>query len=203
MGKKTWKPGTMVYPIPAVLVTCGDHEENYNIITIAWTGTICSDPAMTYVSIKPERHSYDLIKRTKEFVINLTTEDLAKATDFCGVRSGRDINKFKDMHLTPQKATQVKAPLIAESPVNIECKVEKIVELGSHDMFMAKVLAVNIDDAFLDQNNKFDLEKSKPICYSHGHYYGLKKSLGHFGFSVAKKKRKKRISSNKNNEGTK
>lgn len=192
MGKITWKPGTMVYPIPAALVTCGDNEENYNIITIAWTGTICTDPAMTYISIKPERYSYDIIKKNKEFVINLTTEDLARATDFCGVRSGRDLNKFKEMNLTPEKATKVKAPLIAESPVNIECRVEKIIELGSHHMFMAKVLAVNVDDKFLDSKNRFNLEKAKPICYNHGQYYGLKTALGHFGFSVAKKKRKRR-----------
>ncbi|QEK12766.1 flavin reductase family protein [Crassaminicella thermophila] len=192
MAKITWKPGTMVYPIPAALVTCGDCEENYNIITIAWTGTICTNPAMTYISIRPERYSYDIINKTKEFVINLTTENLAKATDFCGVKSGRDVNKFKEMHLTPQKASKVKAPLIKESPVNIECKVEKIVPLGSHHMFMAKVLAVNIDEELLDEKNKFHLDKAKPICYCHGDYYGLKKSLGHFGFSVAKKKKKKK-----------
>lgn len=192
MAKITWKPGTMVYPIPAALVTCGDCEENYNIITIAWTGTICTNPAMTYISIRPERYSYDLIHKTKEFVINLTTEDLAKATDFCGVKSGKDINKFKEMHLTPQKASKVKAPLIKESPVNIECKVEKIIPLGSHHMFMAKVLAVNVDEKLLDEKNKFHLDKANPICYCHGNYYGLKKSLGHFGFSVAKKKKKRK-----------
>lgn len=191
MTKITWKPGTMVYPIPAVLVTCGDKQENYNIITIAWTGTICSDPAMTYISLKPERHSYNIIKKTKEFVINLTTEELAKATDFCGVKSGKTVDKFKEMQLTPEKASLVKAPLIKESPVNIECKVEKIIKLGSHHMFMAKVLAVNVDDHYLDSNNKFHLDKANPLCYSHGQYYGLKKSLGGFGFSVAKKKRKK------------
>ncbi|WP_207645775.1 flavin reductase family protein [Geosporobacter ferrireducens] len=189
MAKLTWKPGTMVYPIPAVLVTCGDCEENYNIITIAWTGTVCSDPAMTYISVRPERHSYEIIERTKEFVINLTTEALVKATDYCGVKSGRDVNKFLEMNLTPSPASKVKAPLIQESPVNIECQVEKILKLGSHDMFLAKVLAVNVDDTYMDHKNKFHLDASNPICYSHGQYYGLKKSLGGFGFSVAKKKK--------------
>lgn len=192
MAKITWKPGTMVYPIPAAMVTCGDGEDNYNIITIAWTGTICTDPAMTYISIRPDRYSYDIIKKTKEFVINLTTEELAKATDFCGVKSGKEVNKFKEMNLTPQRGTKVSAPLIEESPVNIECRVEQILELGSHHMFMAKVLAVNVDEKFFDETNKFHLEKTNPICYAHGQYYGLKKSLGHFGFSVAKKKKKRR-----------
>ncbi|MEW9121826.1 MAG: flavin reductase family protein [Thermotaleaceae bacterium] len=189
MAKITWKPGTMVYPIPAVMVSCGDHIDNYNIITIAWTGTICSDPAMTYISIKPERHSYKIIERTKAFVINLTTEALVKATDFCGVKSGRDVNKFKEMKLTPEPANKIQAPLIRESPVNIECQVEKIVPLGSHDMFLAKVLAVNVEEAYMDSKNKFHLDAAKPICYSHGQYYGLKKSLGSFGFSIAKKKK--------------
>ncbi len=192
MAKITWKPGTMVYPVPAVLVTCGDTEENYNIITVAWTGTICSDPAMTYISIRPDRHSYEAINRTKEFVINLATEDLAKATDFCGVKSGRDMNKFKEMHLTPEKASKVSAPLIKESPVNIECKVTKVLELGTHHMFLAKVVAVNVDDQYMDDKNKFHLDWANPICYSHGQYYGLKKSLGSFGFSVAKKKKRRR-----------
>ena len=189
LAKKIWKPGTMVYPIPAVLVTCGDTEENYNIITIAWTGTICSDPAMAYISIRPDRYSYEIIKRTNEFVINLTTEELARATDFCGVKSGRDLNKFKEMKLTPEKAVVVKAPLIKESPVNIECTVTKIIPLGSHHMFLGKVVAVNIDDQYMDNKNKFHLDKSNPICYAHGQYYGLKKSLGGFGFSVAKSKK--------------
>ncbi|MBB6217707.1 flavin reductase (DIM6/NTAB) family NADH-FMN oxidoreductase RutF [Anaerosolibacter carboniphilus] len=192
MAKITWKPGTMVYPVPAVLVTCGDAEENYNIITVAWTGTVCSDPAMTYISIRPERHSYEAINRTKEFVINLATEDLVKATDFCGVKSGRDINKFKEMRLTPEKASKVSAPLIKESPINIECKVTKVLELGTHHMFLAKVVAVNVDDQYMDDKNKFHLDWANPICYSHGQYYGLKKSLGGFGFSVAKKKKRKR-----------
>ncbi|MDF2546076.1 flavin reductase family protein [Anaerosolibacter sp.] len=192
MAKITWKPGTMVYPVPAVLVTCGDTEENYNIVTVAWTGTVCSDPAMTYISIRPERHSYEIINRTKEFVINIATEDLVKATDFCGVKSGRDINKFKEMRLTPEKASKVSAPLIKESPINIECKVTKVLELGTHHMFLAKVMAVNVDDQYMDDKNKFHLDWANPICYSHGQYYGLKKSLGGFGFSVAKKKKRRR-----------
>lgn len=192
MAKITWKPGTMVYPVPVVLVTCGDTEENYNIVTVAWTGTVCSDPAMTYISIRPERHSYEIINRTKEFVINIATEDLVKATDFCGVKSGRDINKFKEMRLTPEKASKVSAPLIKESPINIECKVTKVLELGTHHMFLAKVMAVNVDDQYMDDKNKFHLDWANPICYSHGQYYGLKKSLGGFGFSVAKKKKRRR-----------
>ncbi|KXG74095.1 flavin reductase family protein [Thermotalea metallivorans] len=192
MAKITWKPGTMVYPVPTVLVTCGDSQENYNIITIAWTGTVCSDPAMTYISVRPERHSYEIIKRTREFVINLTTESLVRAADYCGVKSGRDVNKFQEMNLTPEKGSKVKAPLIKESPVNIECKVTKILKLGTHDMFIAKVLAVNVDTSYIDGKNKFHLDWAKPICYSHGQYYSLKKSLGSFGFSVAKKKKGKK-----------
>ncbi len=190
MPKKIWKPGTMIYPIPAVLVTCTDAEGNNNIVTVAWTGTISTDPAMAYISLKPSRYSHDIIKTSKEFVINLTTESLVKATDYCGIKSGRDVDKFKEMHLTPEKASKVNAPLIKESPINIECKVKKILPLGSHDMFIANVLAVNIDDQYMDNKNKFHLDASNPICYSHGQYYGLKKSLGSFGFSVAKKKKR-------------
>jgi len=190
MTKQIWKPGTMLYPIPAALVTCGDSEENYNIVTVAWTGTLCSDPAMAYISLKPSRHSYEIIKTTREFVINLTTENLARATDYCGVKSGRDVNKFNDMKLTIEKASKVSAPLIKESPVNIECQVIEILPLGSHHMFVAKVLAVNVDDQYIDTKNKFHLDDANPICYSHGQYYGLKKSLGSFGFSVSKKKRR-------------
>lgn len=191
MSKSIWKPGTMLYPLPAVMVSCGDSPENYNIITIAWTGTICSEPAMTYVSIRPSRHSYPIIKRTREFVINLTTKRLAFATDFCGVKSGRDIDKFARMKLTPVKAKHVKAPLIEESPLNIECKVTEIKSLGSHDMFMAKVLCVHADHAYLKKNHAFDLRKAEPICYCHRNYYSLGKYLGHFGYSVKKKKKHK------------
>ncbi|WP_066503593.1 flavin reductase family protein [Abyssisolibacter fermentans] len=192
MTKISWKAGNMIYPLPAVMVSCGNCKDNYNIITIAWTGTICTNPPMTYISVKPSRHSYDIIKETGEFVINLTCESLVKATDYCGVKSGRDFDKFKEMNLTIEKATKVDAPMIKESPVNIECKVKDIIPLGSHDMFTAEVVAVNIDDEYLDENNSFHLNKAKPICYSHGGYFGLGKKLGHFGFSVAKKKKSKR-----------
>lgn len=196
MSKVTWKPGTMVYPVPAVMVSCGSEPDEHNIITIAWTGTICTDPPMTYISVRKERHSYDIIKKTGEFVINLGTEDLAFATDFCGVKSGRDVNKFETMNLTPSEGSKVKAPLIEESPVNIECKVTQIVELGSHDMFMAEVVAVNVDEQYIDEKGKFHLDQAKPICYSHGTYFGLNEALGTFGYSVMKKKtqKKKRLS---------
>jgi len=192
MSKVTWKPGTMVYPVPAVMVSCGSTTETQNIITIAWTGTINTSPAMTYISVRKERHSYDLIKESGEFVINLTTEDLVMATDFCGVRSGRDFNKFEHLNLTPIEATHVKAPLIKESPVNIECRVTEIKELGSHDMFLAEVLAVHVDEKYIDEKGKFHLDQSKPICYSHGGYFGLGEQLGSFGYSVMKKKTKDR-----------
>lgn len=192
MAKLTWKAGNMIYPVPAVMVSCGNTEETHNIITIAWTGTICTNPPMTYVSIRPERHSYDIIKETKEFVINLTTEDLAFATDFCGVRSGRDLDKFKEMKLTKEPATKVSVPMIKESPVNIECKLKEIVKLGSHDMFIGEVVAVNVDEDYMDEKGKFHLDKSKPIAYSHGQYFSLKESIGHFGYSVKKKKKKKK-----------
>lgn len=191
MAKTLWKPGNMLYPLPAVLISCGDTEESYNLITISWAGTVCTNPAMVSVSIKPSRHSYEIIKRTKEFVINLTTESMAKVVDYCGVKSGKDVNKFAITHLTPQKGTYVKAPLVSESPVNIECKVVEIKPLGSHDLFIAEVVAVHVDDTLMDKENKFHLNQSKPICYSHGHYFGLGESLGSFGFSVKKKPRKK------------
>ncbi|MDD4179354.1 MAG: flavin reductase family protein [Candidatus Margulisbacteria bacterium] len=187
MSKSLWKPGTMVYPVPAVMVSCGDQPENYNIITIAWTGTICSDPAMTYISVRPERYSHDIIKRTGEFVINLTNKKLAFATDYCGVKSGRDIKKFQKMKLTPIPGAHVKAPLIKESPLNIECQVVEIKQLGSHDMFLAKVLGIQVEKEFINKKGAFDLQKTEPICYSHGHYYLLGRELGHFGFSVKKR----------------
>lgn len=185
MGKVTWKPGTLVYPIPAVLVSCGTME-NSNVFTVAWTGTICTDPAMTYISVRPERFSYNMIKENMEFVINLTTERLAYATDFAGVRSGKDIDKFKELHLTKEKSNFVKCPMIKESPVSIECKVVEIKELGSHHMFMAEVLAVNVDEKYFDENDRFCMEDCKLISYSHGRYYTLGKELGKFGFSVKK-----------------
>lgn len=186
MSKAIWKPGTLVYPVPAVMISCGDSPDNQNILTIAWTGNINSEPAMTYISVRPERYSYNIIKQTKEFVINLTTKELVKATDYCGVRSGRDVDKFKEMNLTKQKASVVKAPLIAESPVNIECQVTQIITLGSHDMFLAKVVSIDVDEKYMDDNGKFCLEKANLICYSHGQYYGLTDTLGHFGFSIKK-----------------
>ncbi|MCR5035760.1 MAG: flavin reductase family protein [Bacteroidales bacterium] len=193
--KKSFKPGTMLYPLPVVMVSCGDSPENYNIITVAWTGTICSDPPMCYISIRKNRHSYDIIKKTGEFVINLTTDALAKATDWCGVRSGRDYNKFKEMHLTPEKAQVVNAPLIAESPLNIECKVVEIKELGSHDMFMAQVVAVNGDEKYFDPSTElFQLNQAELITYSHGKYYTLGEKIGKFGFSVEKIQHKRKTS---------
>ena len=189
MGKTAFKPGNMIYPLPAVMVSCGDSEETYNIITIAWTGTICSDPPLCYISVRKERHSHDIIARTGEFVINLTTEALAQATDWCGVKSGRDVNKFREMHLTPEKGQIVKAPLIAESPLNIECQVTEIRELGSHDMFMARVVAIDADERLIDKSTgAFQLNHCSPLAYSHGKYYGLGEKLGGFGFSVRKKR---------------
>lgn len=185
MSKLKWKAGTMVYPLPAVMVSCGDFE-NANIITVAWTGTICTNPAMTYISIRPERYSYDIIKNTGEFVINLTTKKLARSTDFAGVRSGRDINKFEALKLTKEKANEVNVPLIKESPINIECKVTEIKELGSHHMFIAKVLCVDVDEKYLDKTGSFNMEKCGLIAYSHGQYFELGENLGRFGFSVKK-----------------
>lgn len=186
--KVAFKPGTMIYPLPAVMVSCGDSPDNFNILTIAWTGTICSDPPMCYISVRKERHSHALISRTGEFVINITTEALAHATDWCGVKSGRDFNKFREMHLTPEPAQLVKAPLIAESPLNIECKVTEIKELGSHDMFIAKVVAVNAEEKLIDKGTgAFQLNHAQPLAYSHGKYYGLGERIGGFGFSVKKR----------------
>lgn len=191
MAKISWKPGNMIYPLPAVMVTCRD-QGNDNIITIAWTGTICTNPPMTYISVRPERHSYEMIKNSREFVINLTTKDLAKATDFCGVRSGRDLDKFKETGLTKGEAQIVNAPIIEESPVNIECRVEDIVPLGSHHMFTAKVVNIMVDDIYMEENGRFALEKTNPLIYSHGGYFETGKQLGTFGYSVKKKKKGKR-----------
>ena len=182
----------MIYPLPAVMVSCGENPEEYNIITIAWTGTINSDPPMCYISVRPGRHSYEIIKRTGEFVINLTTEKLAKATDWCGCRSGRKYNKWEEMNLTPAPAKMVKAPIIEESPVNIECRVKDIVELGSHHMFVAEVLSVSVDDTYLNDKQAFSFSKANPLVYSHGHYFGMGKRIGKFGWSVEKKKTKKK-----------
>lgn len=185
-----WKPGTMIYPIPVVMVSCGTTKKDYNIITVAWTGTVSTIPAMCYISIKPERHSYEIIKKTKEFVINLTTKELAFATDWCGVKSGREFDKFREMGLTPIKAQKVKAPLIKEAPINIECKVVDIKELGSHHMFLAEVVAVNANPLYFNEKSGvFNLEKAQPLVYNHGRYFELGKFVGKFGFSVEKKKK--------------
>lgn len=187
MEKQIWKPGNMLYPLPAVLVSVADEEGNPNILTIAWTGTVCTNPPMVSISVRPERYSYESIVRSKEFVINLTTEELAFATDYCGVRSGRDINKWSELGLTPVKGEHVSAPLIGESPVNIECRVIQLQELGSHHMFLAEVLAVHAATEYMDERGRFDLSKAKPIVYSHGEYYCIGKKLGKFGYSVRKK----------------
>ena len=190
MDKVLWKPGTMIYPLPAVMVSCGSVPEEFNILTISWTGTICTDPAMCYISVRPSRHSYDIIKRNGEFVINLTTRNLAFATDWCGVKSGADHDKFREMKLTPGKASIVKAPLIMESPVNIECIVKEIKELGTHHMFISEVVAVNAEKDLIDETTGlFRLSDVVPLCYSHGKYYETGKYIGKFGFSVAKKRK--------------
>lgn len=189
MKKVQWKPGTLIYPLPALMVSSGDSEENYNVFTASWTGTICSDPAMCYVSIRKSRLSHEIISRTKSFVLNLTTEDLAYATDWCGVKSGRDFNKFSEMKLTAEKARKVNAPIIVESPINIECEVVEVKELGSHDMFIANVVNVQADESLIDpETGAFDMEKAKLMAYSHGNYYRMGSKIGKFGWSVQKKK---------------
>ena len=187
MSKVVWKPGTFVYPIPAVMVSCGTMEKS-NIVTVAWTGIINSDPAMVYISVRPSRYSYEMIKEQGEFVINLTTKDLVKATDWCGCRSGKDYDKFKEMNLTKEKANFVKCPLIKESPVSVECKVKEIRDLGSHHMFVAEVLSIDADDKYIDENGAFDISKCDLISYANGGYYTQGEKLGKFGFSVQKKK---------------
>lgn len=176
----------MLYPLPVVMVSMADREGKFNIITIAWAGTVCTNPPMVSISVRPERYSYPVLRDTGEFVINLTTRELAFATDFCGVRSGRDIDKFRELHLTPLAADQVRAPLIAESPVNIECRVRQVMPLGSHDMFLADVAAVHADEKYMDEKRKFHLEKADPIVYSHGAYLCCGEQLGTFGYSVRK-----------------
>lgn len=202
MSKLAWKAGTMVYPVPAVMVSCGNKDIGENIITIAWTGTVCTNPPMCYISVRKERYSYDLLKQTGEFVINLTTKDLVRATDYCGVKSGRVVDKFKEMNLTSIPATKVSSPMIKESPINIECKISEIKELGSHDMFLAEVVAVNVDENLIDENGRLHLEWSNPLTYSHGSYYDLKDELGTFGYSIRKKpkikKAAKKIQSSSN-----
>lgn len=186
MGKQVWKPGNMVYPVPAVLVTTADRKGNVNIITVAWTGTVCTNPPMVYISVRPERFSYSMLEETGEFVINLTTKELAFATDFCGVKSGREVDKFRELGLMQKKAAKVNVPIIKESPVNIECRVTEKRELGSHTMFLAEVAAVQAEEHYLDKTGKFDLSLAKPIVYSHGEYFCLGEKLGKFGYSVQK-----------------
>ncbi len=185
----SWKPGTMIYPLPAVLISCGNSEEEYNLITISWVGTICTNPPMCYISVRPERHSYDIIKKNMEFAINLTSEDMAYATDWCGVKSGKEFNKFSEMKLTPVKGEMINAPIIKESPLCIECKVKEIIRLGSHDMFIADVVNVQANKKYINTDTAtFDLEKAKLIAYSHGHYHKLGEEIGKFGWTVQKKK---------------
>ncbi|GHU13605.1 flavin reductase [Betaproteobacteria bacterium] len=187
--KINWKPGTMIYPLPAVMISCGSDPLEYNIITASWVGTLCTNPPMCYISIRPERHSYPILKANKEFVINLTTEKLAYATDWCGVKSGKDHNKFEEMNLTPGKSAVIKAPTIEESPLSIECKVKEIVPLGSHDMFIADVVNVQADSAYLnEETGAFDMQNAGLLAYSHGKYYGLGEFIGKFGWSVKKDK---------------
>ena len=188
MGKLSWKPGNMLYPLPVVLVTAADRQGEKNVFTVAWAGTICSDPPMVSISVRPERYSYHMIRETGCFVINMTTEKLVRAADYCGVVSGRDADKFERMGLTPLKSDIVEAPLLQESPVNLECVVENVVPLGTHDMFVARVAAVHVEDSLLDEKDKFHLNAAHPVVYSHGSYMSLGKELGTFGYSVRKKR---------------
>lgn len=186
MAKQTWKPGNMLYPLPAVMVSCKEEGKKPNIITVAWAGTICSDPVMVSVSIRKERYSYDIIKKTGEFVINLVTKDLVYATDYCGVKSGRDVDKFKEMKLTPIAVEGVAAPAIEQSPLCLACKVVEVKELGSHDMFIAQVVSVTVDDKYMNADGKFELNETGLVTYSHGEYFELGEKLGRFGYSVKK-----------------
>ena len=186
MSKVQWKGGTFIYPIPAVMVSCGTMEES-NIITVAWIGILNTNPAMCYISVRPERYSHDIIKENGEFAINLTTRQLAYATDWCGVKSGRDVDKFKEMKLTKEKANIISVPLIKESPVSVECKVKEIVPLGSHDMFVAEIVAIDADEKYIDEKGAFDISKCDLIAYANGGYYPLEKKIGKFGYSVQKK----------------
>ena len=187
MSKISWRPGTQIYPLPAVIVTCGDNPQTWNMLTIAWTGTICSDPPMCYISVRPQRASYPLLIKNMEFTINLTTEEIAFATDWVGVKSGKDNNKWKKTGLTPLPGEMVASPTILESPLSIECRVKEIIKLGTHEMFISDVLNVRVDSKYLDDTGKFNLEKSGLIAYSHGNYFKLGDIIGHFGFSVKRR----------------
>ena len=198
--KKSFKPGTLLSPVPAVMVSCGDGEEK-NIITIGWTGIINSDPPITYISVRKSRHSHHIIEKTGEFVINLTTEKLAFAADYCGVKSGRDVDKFKEMRLTPESADIVKCPMIAQSPINLECRVIEVKSYPIHDMFIAEIVAMHADDGIVNEKGKIDMSAAGLIAYVHGEYFGLKKApLGRFGYSVMKPKTKKRLNRQKHEE---
>ncbi len=189
MSKEYWKPGNMLYPVPAVMVSCGREGEKPNIITVAWAGTICSDPPMVSISVRRERYSYEIIRETGEFVINLVNRELVRAADYCGVKSGRDVDKFQEMRLTAQPSRYGKAPGIGESPVNLECRVTDRLELGSHDMFLARIEGVAIDGKYMDEKGKFHLNDAGLVSYSHGEYFELGKKLGSFGWSVRKKEK--------------
>ncbi len=188
MAKQHWKPGNMLYPVPAVMVSCGREGEKPNIITVAWAGTISTSPAMLSISIRPERYSYGIIKETGEFVVNLVNKELVFACDYCGVKSGKNLDKYKEMKLTPSRSQVIKAPGIEESPVNIECRVAEIKPLGSHDLFIAEVVGVNVDEKYMSSTGKFNLNSSGLVAYSHGEYFELGKKLGKFGYSVQKKR---------------
>ena len=190
MAREYWRGGNMLYPVPAVMVSCGRKNEKPNLITVAWAGTVCSDPVMLSISVRKERYSHTIIKETGEFAVNLVTEELVRAADYCGVKSGRDIDKFTECQLTPIKSKTISAPSISESPLTLECKVKQIIELGSHDMFLAEVTAVSVDDQYMDENGKFHLNETKLCAYSHGEYFELGKKIGKFGYSVRKKKEK-------------
>ncbi len=191
MAKILWKPGTMLYPVPAVLVTsCSGGKEN--VLTVSWAGTVCTDPPMLSVSLRPERYSYPLVRESGEFVVNVPTARIMRAVDFCGVRSGRDVDKFEAAGLTREKASIVSAPLIAECPVSIECRVKDVIPLGSHDLFLAEVVAVHAEQSLMDAKGKFHLEKADLLCYNHGHYCTASRPAGKFGFSVEKKKKRKK-----------
>lgn len=187
MAKQTWKAGNMLNPVPAVMVSVADRMGKLNIITVAWAGTICTNPPMVSISVRPERYSYHMIEETKEFVINLTTEELTKACDYCGVVSGKDVDKFKEMHLTPFSVESCKAPAIKESPVNIACKVVKKEELGSHHMFLAEVVSVTVEDGYMNESGKFLINELGLVMYSHGEYFSMGEKLGKFGYSIRKK----------------
>ena len=192
MAKQYWKPGNMLYPLPAVMVSCQRPGERPNIITVAWTGTVCSSPAMVSISVRKERYSYEILKETGEFVINLATKELVRALDYCGVRSGKDVDKYKEMHLTELPSRIVGAPGIAESPVNIECRVTEVKPLGSHDLFLAEVVNVTVEHRYLDADGKFGLNQAGLVTYSHGAYFELGKKVGSFGYSVRKPSKKPR-----------